>query len=289
MQALQLPVAAEGHRWEVIARLPDEPRARLLWLPALGVAARHYLPFAEALATHGIAVFLHEWRGHGSSSLRAGRHCDWGYRELLALDLPASESVIASQLGGQPTTGAGILGGHSLGGQLACCRLAMEPAAAQQLWLVASGSPYWRAFPPPARYALPLAYRFLPWLARRCGALPGRRIGFGGQEARGVIADWASSALSGRYAARGLDIDLETNLRQAMPEVRAIVLGRDWLAPPSSLRFLLAKMPRARTTVTTLDAPALGTAAPDADASVVEADHFAWMAQPAAVASALVS
>lgn len=289
MQALQLPAEAEGHRWELIARIPDTPRARLLWLPALGVAARHYLPFAEALAMHGIAVFLHEWRGHGSSSLRAGRRCDWGYRELLALDLSASESAIASHLGGQPTTGAGILGGHSLGGQLACCRLAMEPAAAQQLWLVASGSPYWRAFPPPTRYALPLAYRFLPWLARRCGALPGRRIGFGGQEARGVIADWARSALSGRYAARGLDIDLEAALRRATPTLRAIVLGRDWLAPPSSLRFLLAKMPRAPATVTTLEADTMAAAAPDAAASLVEADHFAWMAQPTAVTSALVS
>ena len=52
--------AGDGHRWSVLARIPAAPRQALLWLPALGVAARHYLPFAEALAAQGVAVFLHE-------------------------------------------------------------------------------------------------------------------------------------------------------------------------------------------------------------------------------------
>ena len=61
----------DGHRYEVIACVPAQPLARLLWLPALGVAAaRHYLPLALALAARGVAVYLHEWRGNGSSSLR---------------------------------------------------------------------------------------------------------------------------------------------------------------------------------------------------------------------------
>jgi predicted alpha/beta hydrolase len=62
----------------------------LLWLPALGVTARHYRGFAEALAAAGVSVAVHEWRGAGSSSLRASRQCDWGYRELLERDIPAS-------------------------------------------------------------------------------------------------------------------------------------------------------------------------------------------------------
>ena len=73
----ELPVASpDGHRASLLARIPATPKTRLLWLPAMGVAARHYLPFAEALATRGIAVFLHEWRGNGSSSLRASRDHD---------------------------------------------------------------------------------------------------------------------------------------------------------------------------------------------------------------------
>jgi predicted alpha/beta hydrolase len=278
MQARELPVtAADGHRYALLACMPERPTAALLWLPALGVAARHYLPLAEALGAHGVAVFLHEWRGHGSSQLRAGHDSDWGYRELLACDLPASEAAMRQAL--STATPPLALGGHSLGGQLASCRLALSPDSAERLWLVASGAPYWPAFPARTRWWLPLVYRFLPWLANRAGALPGRRIGFGGREARGVIADWSRTALSGRYAARGLEQDLEAGLAALQLDVRAVVLADDWLAPASSLRFLLDKMPLATTTVRHLDGAALGTAP----------DHFAWMQRPDAVARALIA
>ena len=265
--------ADDGHRWELIARLPAQPDAALLWLPALGVAARHYLPFAEALAARGVAVFVHEWRGSGSSSLRASRSNDWGYRELLTRDLPRSEAAICERLPGT----ALILGGHSLGGQLACCRLAVAPDVARRLWLVASGAPYWRAFGSPTRYWLPLVYRFLPWLADRCGALPGRRMGFGGEEARGLIRDWARSAITGRYAASGLDVDLESAMQALDADVHALVMERDWLGPASSARFLLSKLGRSRTAIEVLDDDSLGT----------RSDHFSWMKQPGAVADRL--
>lgn len=280
IEACELPLqAGDGHRWQLLARLPHAPRASLLWLPALGVAAKHYLPFAEALAARGIAVFVHEWRGNGGSSLRADRAHDWGYRELLLEDLPHSEAAIAARLPDLPR----ILGGHSLGGQLACCRLGLlahQHAADRptRLWLVASGAPYWRAFPARTRWWLPFAYRFLPWLADRRGALPGRRVGFGGDEARGLIRDWARSALSGRYAAVGVEADLEAALAQVDVDTDAVVLDDDWLAPESSLRFLLSKLPRAQARVDTLDAQALGA----------RADHFAWMKRPDAVAASLM-
>lgn len=267
--------AADGHRYALLANMPPQPRRTLLWLPALGVAAKHYLPFAQALAQRGVAVFVHEWRGHGSSTLRASRACDWGYRELLALDLPASEALIADTVPAVPRT----IGGHSLGGQLACCRLALAAQGADALWLVGSGAPYWRAFPLPHRLWLPLAYRFLPWLADRNGYLPGRRIGFGGNEARSVIRDWARTAISGRYAAAGLDVDLEAALARIETPVHAIALAHDWLGPVSSLRFLLSKMPRAHVHAEVLDAGALGT----------QADHYAWMKAPDAIADRFAS
>lgn len=273
--AISIPVKGkDGHRWQLLARIPPRPHTAVLWLPALGVAARHYLPFAEALAARGVAAFVHEWRGHGSSNLRADREHDWGYRELLDEDIPASEAAIALQLPAVEKA----LGGHSLGGQLACCRVAIAPHAASRLWLVGSGSPYWRAFPIPARFALPLACRFLPWLADRHGALPGRRIGFGGAEARGVITDWAVTARSGRYAGKDVGIDLEAALATIDADIRAVLFNHDWYAPASSLRFLLSKMPGSRAAVAMLDAPALGT----------RADHFAWMKQPSRVVERLL-
>jgi len=275
VRALELDAAAaDGHRFQLLARLPAQPRASLLWLPAMGIAARHYLPFAEALAARGIGVFVHEWRGGGSSAWRAGRDCDWGYRELLTLDIPASEALVAQHAPGVPR----ILGGHSLGGQLACCRLGLSPDSAGRLWLVGSGAPYWRAFPLRTKWWLPFVYRFLAWLAERHGALPGRRIGFGGQEARGVIRDWSRSGLSGRYAAAGVDVDLEAAMGALTLDAHAVVLERDWLGPLPSLRFLLSKLRHARQRIDVLDAATLGT----------RADHYAWMKQPQAVVAALL-
>lgn len=265
-------VEAEGHRWEVMSTVPADAQQVLLWMPALGVPARHYEPFARALAARGTAVVVHEWRGFGSSSLRASRRCDWGYRELLVADIPASRAMAAALHPGRPL----VVGGHSLGGQLAACTLALDPSFAHALWLVASGSPYAGAFPPRTRLWLPAAYRLLAGIARACGALPGRRIGFGGQEARGVIRDWSRTALTGRYAAPGVG-DLEPRLRAVGHPVTAVLLRDDWLAPRSSLDFLTAKLGAGSVTVHELDAGRLGT----------DADHFAWMRSPAAVAAAL--
>lgn len=272
------PVAAQvtpvetgdGHRFELITRMPDAPRRRLLWLPAMGVPAKHYLPFADALAARGVAVGLHEWRGIGSSSQRAGRNSDWGYRELLA-DIASSEAALDAKVPGDMR----IVGGHSLGGQLACCHLALHPASAQTLWLVASGAPYWRAFPPHLRVALPPLYRFMAWLANVRGVLPGRRLRFARNESRGVIDDWTRSGLRGRYAASGLDVDFEAAMARVDADIRAAWLQDDWLGPPSSLQFLLSKLGRGSdATIKGFDARVLGTAA----------DHFAWMRKPDAIA-----
>lgn len=276
VESLELESRSEdGHRATLLARLPSHPSRSLLWLPALGIAARHYLPFADALAAHGIAVFLHEWRGHGSSNLRAGRASDWGYQALLQSDLPASEALVNAAAPGL----LHVIGGHSLGGQLACCRLALAPQSAQALWLVASGAPYWRSFPARHRWLLPLAYRFLPWLAQVRGSLPGRSVGFGGNEARALIRDWARTGLSGRYAAEGIDTDLETALRNVRVPARSVLLQDDWLAPEASLQYLLGKLSLSAEVRTQLNAVELG----------VRADHFAWMRHPLRVAAELAA
>ncbi|WP_202840350.1 alpha/beta hydrolase family protein [Luteimonas saliphila] len=268
--------AADGHAWRLLARLPAAPTRTLLWLPALGVAARHYVAFADALARRGVAVFLHEWRGNGSSDLRAGRGRDWGYRELLEQDIPASQAAVDRVL---PRGLPRVLGGHSLGGQLACCRLALAPTCADALWLVASGAPYWRAYPMPIKAGLPLAYRFLPWLAGVRGFLPGRRIGFGGNEAARLIHDWARTALSGRYTVDGLAQDPEAGMARLTQPVRALVLSQDWMAPPSSLDFLLGKLPATDVQAVCFDERAART----------RADHYAWMKAPDAVADWLLA
>ncbi|TZF90580.1 alpha/beta hydrolase family protein [Cognatilysobacter lacus] len=273
VQARWLPCGSDdGHRWQVLTVSGDRIDRVLVWLPALGVPARTYETFATALAERGVAVVVHEWRGFGSSSWRASRTNDWAYRELLMSDIPATRDCALREFGR-----IDVIGGHSLGGQLATCSLALSPASIGELWLVASGSPFWRAFPTRVAIWLPAAYRVLDTLARWFGALPGRRIGFGGTEARSVIRDWSRTGLTGHYAAPGVG-DIESSLRQLRVPVRAVLAARDWLAPRSSLDYLLGKTNSTDVRVALVDAATLGA----------PADHFAWMRSPAAVVDALL-
>jgi predicted alpha/beta hydrolase len=268
-----VPVTVHDARSELICVQPvDGPKRAMYWLPAMGVPAKHYLPFAEALAAHGTAVALHEWRGIGSSDRRAGRLSDWGYRELLETDLAAGMQEAKSRW---PHATMWI-GGHSLGGQLACLHASLHRHEVAGIALVASGAPYWRTF----AYA-PLilaALALVTPLSKLLGYLPGRRLGFGGNEARGVIADWSRSGRTGRYAARGMPVDFEQQLAALPLPVLALRLRDDWLAPLSSLNWLLEKMPQAVLHVDVV--------APDRLAGQA-ADHFTWMKVPDSVAAQL--
>lgn len=265
-----MPVRSrDGATFELLVMAPESPHRLLYWLPAMGMPARQYLPLAEALAAHGVAVALHEWRGIGSSDRRAGRHENWGYRELLLDDLPAG---LAALRGRWSQTRCSV-GGHSLGGQLAPLFAGLHPEAFDSLVLVASGSPYWRTFP--HGWLIGLGLQLAPPLARLRGHLPGRRIGFGGNEARGVVADWARSGRTGEYAAQGVAVDLEQMLASVHLPLLALRLRDDWLGPAASLDWLLGKLGSAARTQQVL-APA--------DLAGGPADHFSWMKSPEPVA-----
>ena len=249
-------------------------RDAVFWLPAMGVPAKHYLPLARAVAAHGVAVALHEWRGIGSSSLRASHACNWGYRELLQLDLPAGMAALRAQW---PAARVWI-GGHSLGGQLACLYASLHPHALAGIALVASGAPYWRRFRHGA--LIGMAYVLAPVLASLRGHLPGRRIGFGGNEARGVIADWACSGRTGRYAAKDMAEDFGQALAALELPVLALRLRDDWLGPAASLDWLLGQMPHALRRHEQVTPDDLGGR---------EADHFGWMKTPDAIAARIAA
>lgn len=269
---LELP---DGAGVEVLLVPARKPRAALVWLPALGVPARAYVGLASQLAEAGVSTLVHEWRGIGSSSVRASRRCDWGYAQLLDTDLPVTAGVAALEFGGLPVA----WGGHSLGGQLASLHLARHPGDGVGLALVGSGAPYWRAQRPHVAAALLAAMAAVPLTTAALGFLPGRHIGFGGREARGVMRDWLRCVRTGHYRVRGLEDDPERALSAMRHRVLALCLGEDAFGPRSALDHLLAKFGTPAPTVRTLDRRHLGVAA----------DHFAWMKRPDHVATRIAS
>ena len=264
--------AADDHRFDLIHVPAPQARHSLLFLPGMGLSARQYIAFGQALARRGIETYIHEWRGIGSSSLRASRAVDWGYRELLA-DLQAALGALEAQAV-RPRL---LIGGHSLGSQLACLLAAMRPNADSGLLIVAGGAPYWRAFSGWMRWALPGVFFAMPAISSAIGYYPGRRLGFAGREARGVIRDWTASGRRGVYAPAGLAGDLEAGLAEIQAPTLAVRMADDWFVPQTSLDWLTGKLAGAPVAQRVIQRDGLNGAA----------DHYRWMREPETTAAAV--
>lgn len=263
--------AADGHRFAIRwhpACAAGGPV--LLWLPALAVPADRYDRFAQALTTQGVSVAVPDWRGLASSSLRAGRGSDWGYRDLLEVDLPAVRAALANHAPGQRWA----IGGHSLGGQLAAMAAALAPASFVALVLVATGVPDAGLFPRRQRWGVRLFAQAIPLLTRLFGYFPGKRLRWAGREAATLMRQWAGTVRTGGYAGVGLP-GIEARLRELDKPVLGIRYTEDWLASEASLRALVDKLGAAPRTFEAIDGARLGD----------RPDHFRWLKSPAVPAA----
>ena len=202
--------SSDRHRFDATLYPTDAPRAPvLIFLSALGTPARVYGRFAREMVKHGVQVCTPDWRGIASSSIRAGRSSDFGYRHLIEFDLAALIEAVRQRLPGAPIW----LGGHSLGGQLSLLSAAAHPAGISGVALIASGSVHLPCYSWKLRFGVS-SLVFLSSIARPVlGYFPGGRVGFGGREAAGLMRDWSRVALSGQYRPDGSDIDYETSMR----------------------------------------------------------------------------
>jgi predicted alpha/beta hydrolase len=268
--------ASDGASADLRLIHPIQPTRALYLLPALGVGIRPNEVFAAALAERGVAVAIHEWRGLGSSSLRAARDSDWGYRELLEDDIPAGLQAAQAALPGLQWS----IAGHSLGGQLALLSAALQPQHFQRVHLIASGLPDWRSYPRLPGLGIWAALHLLPATAVALGHYPGEQLGFAGREARGLMRDWGHSGRQGRYRLRGSAFDPEAALTEFRGDVQGLHLASDWLCPRSSLEQLARKSPKAQWRIDALR---------DADFAPRRADHFGWLKQPQAVVERMLA
>jgi predicted alpha/beta hydrolase len=243
-------------------------------LPAMGVDASYYDPFGQALAARGVVALTAELRGNGSSSLRAGRGVDFGYRELVEHDVVTAVAAARQRFPGMPVR----LVGHSLGGHLSVLFAAMRPRAVDGIVLIAAGTPYFRAYRGRGRAYVLLGSLALRGISAALGYLPGRAVGFGGREARRLIAEWAHLARSGRFAFSGAPADLPSALATADLPVLALSLAEDTYAPRGAVDHLAGMLARAAITRRHTRRGELGDGI----------DHFRWVRRPDGVADIVV-
>ena len=265
--------AADGARSEARVFAPGAPRCAVVCLPAMGVEARYYDPLGEALAARGVATLVGELRGNGSSSLRAGRGVDFGYRELVELDVATAVAAARARF---PTVPLHLVG-HSLGGQVSVLYSAMHPGEVDGIALVAAGTPYFRAYPAPHSAYILGGSTLLVGLSTVLGYLPGRSVGFGGREARRLIVEWARAIRTGRFSFAGEPPDLARALAAVTLPVLAISLDEDKLAPHRAVDHLASMLPSAALT-------RRRTAPGEVGADV---DHFRWVRKPDRMAEIL--
>lgn len=265
--------APDGHELELLAQVPDEPRALLFFVSALGVEARYYERFGEALAAEGIALAVCDLRGNGTSSVRPSRDVDFGYREIVELDIPAALDVLRKRLPDVPL----FVGGHSLGGQLMVLHLAATHATVAGTVLVACAIPYYRNWQGAARRFIQFVALVFPIVGDLLGYVPGKRLGFGGPaEARTLMRDWSRNARTARYEPTASTLDYEAALREAEIDFLTVSIDTDRMAPPKAVEFMFDKLPRSR-----------GTRVHAHLSTPHAAAHMRWVRDPAEVVTAV--
>jgi len=252
----------------------------VICLPAMGVAASFYRMFADALAAAtGATTDPIDLRGQGDHPDRASAGARFGYHEIVEHDIPARVAYWRTRAPGRPI----VLLGHSLGGQLALLACAQRGTNADALVLVAAGTAHWRAWPRAERrrarwtvQAIRTAAALLPWY-------PGRRLGFGGNQPRRLMRDWAFNATTGRYRLEGSACTpevLEAALRGVALPVLAVSVAGDAVAPAGAVDELLALAPGARLARCEIAAPA---------GQSPWRRHFSWARTPAPVVQTIAA
>ena len=251
----------------------------VVFVPAMGIPARKYDAFCNAMADYGVNVACFDVRGLGNSSVRVSRSVDFSYATVVEQEYCAALRLVAQEF---PKSRL-LLVGHSLGGQLGALYTAHAKHHASKGWvipdglgLIASCSIYHKGWPFPMSFGLLGFTQFSLMLSKILGYFPGKYVGFGGSEARSLISDWAYGARSGRY---DLISDLSSKSRIAYDPMLAKVtepvisinFAEDTLAPLKPTRFLVDKLNTSDWQRHLIDKDSLGTK---------QADHYQWMRSP---------
>jgi predicted alpha/beta hydrolase len=266
---------ADQHRFNATLYPTAEPDAPvLLFMSALGTPAKVYRHLGKEMVQHGIQVCTPDWRGIDSSSIRAGRSHDFGYRHLLELDIPALIAAIQQRLPLAPIW----LGGHSLGGQMALASAAGNPGPVSGVVMIASGSVHLPCYQGKLRWGVRVLATLSSLTGPVLGYFPGARVGFGGREAAGLMRDWSHVARTGEYRPAGSQLDYEQLLQTLDMPVLAITFVADKWAPAAATQALLRKVAKRKPAHWHWSA---------SETEGLAVDHYSWIKRPSLVAPAV--
>jgi predicted alpha/beta hydrolase len=222
-------------------------------LPAMGVPARYYKPFAIELGAAGFAVTAVDLRGNGASAPAPARSTRYGYDDL-ADDVGAVLAALSERRAGRPL----LLVGHSLGGQVGLIHAATSGHGIAGVVLVAVGIPYWRAYPGRRKFRILAMTQGIGAASAVLGVWPG--WGFGGRQAGRVMTDWARTARTGGYG------EADAALARLTTPVFAASVDGDDLVPAQVVDYLAGKLRAAPVERAHFTAADLGN----------PVNHFSW-------------
>ena len=210
-------------------------------VPALGVPAGFYSPFASRLASAAITTVTVDLRGQGASVPHPSRASRHGYAEIVEVDLPA----VFEYVGHIFHTRALWAVGHSLGGQLALVAGGLSKLPISGVVLIASGSAWYGGFSGLTKLRNLAFSQLFACTAFCVGFWPGDILGFGGRQSKALMVDWAHQVRTGKYASSASSRDYEAALRGFKLPVLAVEIEGDTLAPPGAINALCKKIPAA--------------------------------------------
>ncbi len=265
----------ENHQIPIKLYAAQSDQQVIIILPAMGISARFYQPIAQQLSDQGINVVLFEQRGHGHSSIRASRQCDYGFKEYLTQDVHAVVQWVKKHI---PSAQINLMG-HSLGGHMASCYTGIYPHNIDRVILSACGLPHYTAYQDKKRWQIQFLYHMIPLAHWFYGYFPGHLFKFAGREARSLVNDWRSLIKDHTYTAAGIDHDIDNGIKHYQGAVLSIGFDADTLSPQKGIHMLNNKWSSAELSYKVFTSKELQ----------FPADHFKWVRQPEQVSQLIKS
>jgi len=244
----------------------------ILIVPAIAVPASKYQLLAETFNDFGINAATIDLRGVGNSSVRASRQCDFSYQTIIDQELSGAVSLLQTKY---PNSALYLLG-HSLGGQLSVLFASTKSNSVHKnpikgIVLAASCSVYYKGWSFPVSVGVILYTQTASLIGRILGHFPGRKLGFGGKEARSLMQDWGHNARTGQFNLKNSSHNYTKLLSTLKLPILSVNYAQDIFAPIKATKNLIKMLSSIKVRQVVLSGKDLG---------IEKAQHLNWLKHP---------